>query len=168
MMADITESESILEIRSPMPAGQRVLFGLLALVPLLAPYELIVRVGWQSYFNLPFLFAAVISAGALALSGLLLWAAIAGLSSSIRIDKAHGEIAYSASAPIVPLRTSTFPIISIERMQIAVIEWSDSSPTYALEFLLAGGRSIRTDSSWSRAETEALLERVAAFLTRPG
>ena len=166
-MTDVAEGHDVLEINSPMPVGQRVLFGLLALFPLLAPYELILRINWQSYFNLPFLFVAVISAGAIALSALLIWAAIAGLSSSIRIDRAVGEISYSASAPILPLRTSRFPIISIERMQIAVTEWSDSAPSFALEFLLAGGRSIRTGSSWSRPEMEAVLERVATFLTTP-
>jgi len=167
-MTTIVESNEVLKINSPMSAGQRVLFGLLALFPWLAPYELILRIDWQSYLNLPFLFVALISAGAIALSMLLLWAAIAGLSSSIRIDRGLGEISYSASAPILPLRTSSFPIISIERMQIAVTDWSDSSPSYALEFLLAGGRSIRTGSSWSRPEMEAVLERVASFLTKSG
>lgn len=167
-MTTIVEGNEALEINSPMSAGQRVLFGLLALFPWLAPYELILRIDWQSYFNLPFLLVAVISAGAIALSAFLIWAAIAGLSSSIRIDRAHGKISYSASAPIVPLRTSSFPIISIERMQIAVTDWSDSAPSYALEFLLAGGQSIRTGSSWSRPEMEALLERVATFLTKSG
>ncbi len=167
-MAIIVEDHDSLEINSPMRTGQRVLFAGLSLFPLLAPYELILRIDWQSYFNLPFLFAAVISAGAIALSAFLIWAAIAGLSSSIRIDKTQGEISYSASAPIVPLRTSKYSIASIERVQIAVTEWSDSSPSYQMEFVLAGGKSIRSGSSWLRPEMDALVERVISFLAKPG
>lgn len=164
-MVDVVETEEAFEINSPMRVGMRLLFAVLSLFPLLAPYELILRVDWQSYLNLPFLFVGVISAGAIALSAFLIWAAIAGVSSSIRIDRVRGEISYSASAPILPLRTSHYPIASIERMQVAATEWSDSAPSYQLEFVLAGGGSICTGSSWSRPEIEALLERVAAFLT---
>jgi len=163
---DVSESEETLEISSRMPGGQRALFLLLSLLPLLAPYELILRVDWQDYFNLAFLFVLVISAGAIALSALLIWAAIAGLSSSIRIDRRLGLISYSASAPVVPMQTTSFPVHSIERMQVAATEWSDSAPSFSLEFVLAGGRSIRSGSSWSRAEVEAVLERVAGFLSR--
>jgi len=163
---DVRESGETLRINSPMSGGQRVLFILLALFPLLAPYELIVRVDWQDYFNLPFLFVLLISAGAMALSALLIWAAIAGLSSSIQIDRRLGVISYSASAPVVPMQTTSFPIHSIERMHVAVTEWSDGAPSFSMEFVLAGGRSIRSGSSWSRAEVEAVQERVAAFLSR--
>jgi hypothetical protein len=151
-----------------MPGGQRALLLLLSLVPLLAPYELILRVDWQGYFNLPFLFVLVISTGAMALSALLIWGAIAGLSSCIRIDRRLGLISYSASAPVVPLQTTSFPLHAIERVQVAATEWSDGPPSFSLEFVLAGGRSIRSGSSWSRAEVEAVLERVAGFLSQGG
>ena len=78
-MLKVIETKEEIEIQSLMLIRQGALFLLLALVPLLAPYELIVRPHWQHYVNVIFLFAAAISAGAIAVSALLAWAALAGL-----------------------------------------------------------------------------------------
>lgn len=43
----LLERSGRLEIRSPMRPGFRVALMLVGVVPLLAPYELVVRVGWQ-------------------------------------------------------------------------------------------------------------------------
>ena len=93
-----------LVIQDRMPPGKRVLFLLLAQVPLLAPYELIVLPKWQEYWNLFFFFAALISLGALAVSAFLVWAAIAGLDKEARIDRFRGRFTYIDRAPVVPLR----------------------------------------------------------------
>ena len=43
-MIQISDNEERLDIVYPMPVGTRFLFALLALFPLLAPYELVLRV----------------------------------------------------------------------------------------------------------------------------
>ena len=78
-----------------MPAGWRLLFALLSLVPLLAPYELLVRVEWNDYFHPFFLLAAIVSAGAVAVSVFFLFSAAAGLTSRMRFDRARSTFTYS-------------------------------------------------------------------------
>jgi hypothetical protein len=165
-MIKVTETEGSLEIADLMQPGMRVLFLLLALFPLLAPYQLIIVPDWQHYFNLPFLFVAVISAGALALTGFLAWAGIAGLSSYMRFDKQHGTFAYAYQAPIVRLRKLTFPLEMVGVVTVYVEDSSDGSPSYSLQVDLSDGQAFKIATSWSRQETEALQRRVAIFLGR--
>lgn len=165
-MIKVIESEDVIEVQSNLPIGQRVLFVLLALVPLLAPYELIIRPKWQSYLNLFFLFVAVISFGALVVSAFFVWAAIAGLDSKLRFDKAAGMLTYSVSAPILRWRTERYPVESLATMQVEIHDWSDGSPSYSLVAVMADGRSLKSGSSWSREEIEAIVQRVTSFLAR--
>ena len=90
-MIHVTDSAGRLDIVSPMARGTRLLFALLALFPLLAPYELIWRVRWTDYMSPFFLIAAIISAGAVTLSALLVFAAVAGLSSLMTFNAARSN-----------------------------------------------------------------------------
>ena len=101
-MLELVSTSDRLEVVSPMPAGWRLLLALLSLVPLLAPYELLVRVEWNDYFHPFFLLAAIVSAGAGAVSVFFLFSAAAGLSSRMRFDRARSTFTDSAVAPVVP------------------------------------------------------------------
>jgi hypothetical protein len=94
-MIQVSDNEERLDVFSPMPSGKRFLFALFALIPLLAPYELMLRVQWNDYRHPAFLLAAIISAGAVALSGLFVFAAVAGLSSRMTLDAARSTFTYS-------------------------------------------------------------------------
>ena len=68
---ELVEREDRLEIRSPMRVGMRILLAALGLFPLLAPYELLIEIDWEHFMNPFFFLAALISAGAMALSAFL-------------------------------------------------------------------------------------------------
>ena len=163
-MFRVIEGKEAIEIQSYMPTGKRVLFFLLALFPLLAPYELIIQPNWRSYVNVFFLFAAVISAGALAVSAFLVWAAIAGLNSKLRFDRADGTVTYSVGAPIVRWRTHKYPIEAIAHLGVEKHDWSDGAPSYSFLTQMADGSKFKSGSSWSREEIEDIIQRVSAFL----
>ena len=167
-MIRLTETKDTFDIASLLPAGMRGVFLLLSLFPLLAPYELILRPRWHDYWNLPFLFAAAVSLGAITVSALLVWAAIAGLDSRTRFDRPSGLLTHSAGAPVVRVRTSRYPIASLERLEVGIHEWSDGPPSYAIRMILDGGRSFDAGSSWSREEIDDAIRRVSAFLGIPG
>jgi hypothetical protein len=131
---------------------------------LLAPYELILRPAWQDYRTLVFLLAAGISVGALAVSALLVWAALAGLSSTLRFDRARGVLTYTSGAPIVRWRTHRRPIGDIAYVQVEEHDWSDGAPSYSFRAHMADGSEFRSGSSWSREEIEDIRQRVSAFL----
>lgn len=159
----VVESPDALEVESPMPVGKRILFFLLALFPLVAPYELLFKPRWTGYANVFFLFAAAVSLGALSVTALLFWAAVAGIRSRMRFDRARGLFTYTASAPAMGTRTSRYPLDAIAAVEIRTHEWSDGAPSYSLKVATADGRTFETASSWSRAEVEALRRRVEAF-----
>jgi hypothetical protein len=163
-MLRVVETNDVLEIQAQIPAGQRVLFLLLSFLPLLAPYELIIRPDWHDTWNVYFLFAAFISAGALAVSALLVWAAAAGLSTRLRFDRAHGTLMYSAGAPVLRWHTVRHPIKNIAEFQVEKHDWSDGQPSYSFVTLMADGRSFRGGSSWSRDEVEGIRRMVSSFL----
>jgi hypothetical protein len=158
-------SDERLEIRSPMRPGMRVLLALLALFPLIAPYELLVRVDWQHYLNPVFFFAALLSAGAIVLSAFFIFAAIAGLSSEITFDKSNATLTYSFEAPVVRRKRRVYPLSTLSTVETVKRDWSDSSPSYHLDVILVDGTVIESGSSWSRDDIEAMRTRVQRFMT---
>ncbi|MDG4562254.1 MAG: hypothetical protein P9E88_13265 [Candidatus Competibacter sp.] len=158
------ETAEGLEIAARMPAGQRLLFLALALVPLAAPYELLIQPRWTDYLNPFFLFAAFISAGAGLVSALLAGAALARLDCRMVFDRTRGVLSHATDAPIVPRRASACPLAAIAGLEVRVREWSDGGPSYSFAVVLTDGRELRLGSCRSRSEAEAVKSRVAGFL----
>lgn len=147
-----------------MRPGLRVVLALLALFPLLAPYELLLRVDWQQYMHPAFFFAALISAGALALSAILLFAAIAGVSTAMVFDKRTATFTYSVRSPFLHRPGHPRSLSAIRTVEVGVHEWSDGAPTYQLRVSFVDGTAFESGSSTSRAEIELIQARVERFL----
>lgn len=124
------------------------------------------RVQWNDYRHPAFVFAAIISAGAVALSVLLVFAAVAGLSSQMTLDSARATFTYSTGAPIVPRRMLVLPLSSLEGVHVRSHEWSDGAPSYTLMVKMSDGATFESGSSWSREDVEHEKGRVEAFLDR--
>jgi len=107
---EVAASPDRLEIRSPMRVGLRIALAAMGAVPLLAPFELLVRVDWHDLASPAFVFAALISLGAVAVGALFVFAAVAGTSSSIVVDRRAGTISFASQAPITPRSMRTFPV----------------------------------------------------------
>jgi hypothetical protein len=165
-MIQVCEGREVLEINSPMRPATRVVFALIALVPLLAPYELMWRIQWADYGHPFFLIAATISAGALAVSGLFVFAAAGGLSSRMTLDAARSTFTYSREAPIVPYRKQVRPLSSLEGVHVRTHEWSDGTPSYSITVTLSDGTTFDTGSSWSLEGITRDKARIDAFLDR--
>jgi hypothetical protein len=163
-MIKIIESEDSIEVQSQMPTGLRVVFLGLALIPLIAPYELILKPDWQSYWNIFFFFMLTISAGAMTVSAFLVYAAIAGLSSNLKIDQLHRTITYSTGAPVVPWRTEEYPLDALQELKNEKTEWSEGSPSYTLVALMADGKALKSSSSWQKEEIEEIKRRVTVLI----
>jgi hypothetical protein len=165
-MINLIEKEDFIEVQSSMPVGQRILFLFISIFPLLAPYQLIIRPKWDSYTNMIFLFCALISTGAVAVSGFFAWAAFAGLNSRLRFDKKYDLITYSCWAPIVPKRLIYSSIKDISKIHIEKHDWSDGSPSYSFVTKTSDGKIFKCGSSWSQGEIEGIISRISCFLGR--
>ena len=161
---ELIEHANRLEVHSPMRPGTRIVLAVLALFPLLAPYELLIRVEWKQYMHPAFFLVAFISAGAMALSAFLLFSAIAGLSSQMVFDKGSETFTYSAKAPVIRRIGQTHPLSAVCGVEVGVRDWSDGAPTYHLRVSVAGGAVFESGSSWSRDEIESIRTHVQQFL----
>ena len=113
----------------------------------------------------PFFFlAAFISAGATALSALLFFAGVAGLSSKIVFDRRTATFSYSSEAPVVRRTRQVQPLSDVRSIEVGVRDWSDSAPTYHLGVTVTDGTVFESGSSWSRNEIERIRGRVDQFL----
>ena len=134
------------------------------LLPFIALYELVIRPHWQSCLNMPFLFAAVVSIGALTVSAFLVWASVVGFNSKLRFDRSVGTLTYTSGVPILRWRTVLCQIGSLDRIDVERHDWSEGSPSYSMSVIMSDGRSFKSGASWSQQEVEAIAKRVWSFL----
>lgn len=162
---ELNESADRVEVLSPLRWGVRAGLALGGLVPLLAPYELLLRVGWPSHWHPLFLLAALVSTGAAVVSGLLLFAAFAGLSSRMIFDGKVSTFTFSAEAPFVRRSQSVYPLSALERIEVVTREWTDGTPSYCLSVVTKSGQRFASGSAWSREDIANIQQRVEAFLS---
>jgi hypothetical protein len=160
----LVEHGDCLEIRSRMLVGMRVLLAALSLFPLAAPYELLIKIEWKSFLNPYFFVAAGISAGAMALSVFLVFAAVAGMSSKIVFDRRTATLSYSTEAPVVRRTSQVLPLSDVVRTEIGVRDEDEGAPTYRVRITVKDGTVFESGPSWSRDEVDRIRRRVDQFL----
>jgi hypothetical protein len=160
----LVERDGRLEVRSPLRVGTRLLFVAFGVSCLLAPYELILRVPWQSYLNPAFIVAALISAVALALSTIALFAALAGRSSLLVFDARAGTLRYETVAPIVRRAERVVSLADVDRVEVVSRDWSDGWPSHSLRIVLVDGSALEGGASQSLEGTEAIRRQVERLL----
>jgi hypothetical protein len=160
----LVEHADSLEIRSRMRVGMRVLLAAFGLIPLLAPYELLIKIDWTHFWNPFFFLAAFVAAGATAVSGLLFFAAVAGSSSKIVFDRRAATFSYCRESPVVKRTRQVRPLSDLGSIDVGVSDWSDSAPSYHLNVTMEDGVVFESGPSWSRDEIEKIRGRVEGFL----
>jgi hypothetical protein len=128
----IEQTGSTIELTNRVSPGMRVLVFLFGLFPLLAPYELLFKVRWGSYANLAFLFALVISLGALAVSGFFVFFALGAYSRRMYLDHSKRSLVFGRGHVLQPYRERTYGFQEIAVVDIEAHEWSDGPTSYSL------------------------------------
>lgn len=147
-----------------MRPGLRILLMLLGVFPLIAPYELLVRIDWQDYVHPFFLLAALVSAGAVAVSLFFFVAALAGISSQLVFDGTDSTFTYSFESPVVRRNSRVYPLSAVRTVEVREHTWTDGAPTYHLRVEIGDGVVIESGSSGSREEVEAIQARIERFI----
>jgi len=115
---EVFESEECFVIQTRVGMGTRVFIGLLGLVPLIAPYDLLVKTRWNSYFNFPFLLVLIVSIGAVFMSAMFVYAATFAMSIKITLDRRTQIFRHSSESPTIRNKTGEHPLSHIQRLDV--------------------------------------------------
>ena len=118
-MDKITQTGQRLEFDKHIRAGIRIVIFLAGLIPLLAPYELLVKIRWESFFNLPFLFSLLISIGALAVSIGFFFALLAK-REYLCFDARKSAVIYGWNTVVHAHRKSVYRLDEISELKLEV------------------------------------------------
>ena len=165
-MLKILKNSHELEINAYIPVGVRVLFIVFALLPLMAPYDLILRTDWQHYLNVFFFTAVFISTGALIISCFFVWAAIAGVDMVLKFDFQKNEVQFSSGTPLLRWNTQTYPIADILSVGINENDWNDGAPSYTVVVEMRHRQPIRLNSTFSRREADNVAHEITSVLVK--
>jgi hypothetical protein len=160
-----------IEFRSHLSPAVRALILIGGMLPLLAPYDLVLKplsrgglgaVGW---------FFVLLSAGAVALSLLAFAGALFSLSQRLRFDRRDGVIVYGFEAALLRYRERRFPFSAVEALDIKRHQWSDDPASFNLVLRLKGFRDIEFGGFAQRVDAElylTLLQGITAPSSDPG
>jgi hypothetical protein len=164
---EVYESEECFTIQTRMGLGTRIFIGLLGLVPLIAPYDFLVKARWNSYFNFPFLLVLIVSIGAVFMSAMFVYAAAFSMSIKVTLDQRTQVFRHSSEAPTIRNKTEEHPLSHIQRLEVRETNWSDGPPSYALQFVMEGDKVYEVGPFNSLAEVDQTRDRVNRFLHLP-
>ena len=166
-MIETRQAGTVLEVRERMPVGERLLVGCLALLPLIVPWELLVRLDWPAGFSWPFLFAVLFSLVAVAVTGLLATVAFAGLDTRLVVDRASGRVRSVEWAPLRWRRVRELDAAAVAAVAVETRDARDGAPTWGLVIRVRDQSPLRLVSSCVRVEIEELAQRLADHLLVP-
>jgi hypothetical protein len=161
---EVFESEECFVIQTRVGRGTRIFIGLLGLVPLIAPYDLLVKARWNSYFNFPFLLVLIVSIGAVFIGAMFVFAAAFSMSIKITLDRRTQIFRHSSESPTIRNKTEEHPLSHIQRLEVRETNWSDGPPSYNLQFVMEGNKVYEVGPFNSLAEVDQTRQQVQRFV----
>lgn len=132
-----------IEFKNHLQTIPRIIVFLFGLVPLIAPYEILIQTDWQSYFNLYFAFALLICLGAITVSFFFFMFALLGLDELVVIDPITSSIRHEWSSPVLKSQFKTWSFSEISELNVLLESWSDGADYYQLEFVNKNGEKLK-------------------------
>ena len=161
---EVIESEECFVIQTRVGMGTRIFIGLLGLVPLIAPYDFLVKARWNSYFNFPFLLVLIVSIGAAFISAMFVYMGTFATSIKITLDRRAQVFRHSSEAPTIRNKTEEHPLSHIQRLDVRETNWSDGPPSYNLQFVMEGEKVYEVGPFNSLAEVDQTRQQAQQFL----
>ncbi len=148
-----------------MSAKARTLFALAGVVPLLAPYELLIRPDWPDMLSIAWVLSALVSLGALAVTALLLGVAVFGLNRRVEFDATGRVVLVTDAHLLLRPRTLRLPFADVADVEVVCHDWSDGPSTYELRLIPASGKAVDFGNFTSRKEAESIRTGLLSLLT---
>ncbi len=142
--------------------GARAILAIAGLVPLLAPWELLVRPS-VSTFDAATLLPWLVSAGAVAVGLPLLAVALLGLRRTVTVDPREGIVSELTQASFRLAWTRTQALARVSGICVEPEEWSDGPPAWCVVARFGDGtRPWRLTRCAARDDALAVATDVAA------
>ena len=164
-MDTIRQTPETLEFIHSLSPVARILFALFGFVPLLAPYELLIKPSWQDGVSFVLVFFLVISLGAVFVSLFLFTAALFGRSQHFQFDASKRLLVYRFKTAFIPAGQEIYPFDRIESLEIKVNEWDSRPDTYDIVVKIAGRPEMKFGDFPSRPDAERNLTALQKMLT---
>lgn len=148
-----------------MSARARTLFALAGAVPLLAPYELLIRPDWPDMLSIAWMLSALVSLGALVVTALLLGVAVFGLNRRVEFDAIGRVVRITDAHLLLRPRTLRLPFTGVAGIEVVCHDWSDGPSTYELRLIPADGKVVDFGDFASRKEAESVRAELLTLIT---
>ncbi len=162
-MHQITEANGQIEFIKRMSTGLRIFVFVVGLFPFLAPYELLIRPGWQGFspLLLPFI---IISLGASIIGITFMLAGILGLNQRLVFDAKRRITLYAYETSVTPLREQRYPFPEVGHIAIITHDWDSGPSTYSLQVTFADNRKVDVGQFTEKGEAEQYLSRIERLI----
>ncbi len=108
----------------------RLIIFLVSFFPLLAPYELFVKIRWENYFNLPFFISLLFSVLATVFSLFIMFIAFFAQNQYVCIDRDKSILTYGWSDALRAYRETVYRFEELFPPELVMHPWSDGPTTY--------------------------------------
>ena len=144
-MTSLQVTDGRVQATSHLTGWGRLALLVVGLVPLLAPWELLVRPRWTTFASPFFAFALFISLGATGLAVLLMSGAVLGRSTRLVIARSERALQLTTWG-LFQRSTRRVPLEQVTSVSVVTHESSEGPDTFSLSFALADGSQL--ESPW--------------------
>jgi len=147
-----------------MSSKARLGFGLAATLPLIAPYELLIKPAWTEILNLFWLFAFIVSLGAMSVSVLLLLVAIFGLNQRVEFDASTHTIHVADSHLLQRKREIQYSFSDVAGIEVISHDWTDGPSTYEISLTPKAGKPFTFGDFSKQHDAESVRSSLIAMV----
>lgn len=137
---------------------------LVSLFPLLAPYELLFKVRWESFFNPSFIISLVFSMIMVAASAFVMFIALFAQNQHVCFDGDRSKLTYGWSDAVRAYRETIYRFEEISEPELETHTWSDGPNSYDLLVKTRSGLKISFGDFKTKEQAQHYQENLAEII----
>lgn len=166
-MDKITRSGNNLIFEKRVHPVFRLIIFLVGFFPLLAPYELLIKIHWTDYFNLSFLISLLFSILATAFSLFIMFIAFFAQNQYVCLDADRATLTYGWSDAVRAYRATDYRFDELSAPELVTHPWSDGPTSYNILVKTRTGLKISFGDFESRRAAQEYQAAVTEIVSPP-
>jgi hypothetical protein len=164
-MDKITESGQTLVFDKRVHSAIRFGIFLVSLFPLLAPYELLFKIRWESFFNPSFFISLVFSIVMVAASAFVMFIALFAQNQHVCFNGERSTLTFGWSDAVRTYRETDYRFEEISEPELETQSWSDGPNSYDLLVTTRSGLKISFGDFKSKEKAQEYQEILAEIIS---